>query len=49
MLLSSALYGEGSPLAKKRFRRWRKALLKDKIAQVMAQAKEDLPTQSQPR
>ena len=49
MLLSSALYGEGSPLAKKRFRRWRKALLKDKIAQVIAQAKEDLPTRSQPR
>jgi hypothetical protein len=49
MLLASALYGEGSLLAKKRFRRWRKALLKDKIAQVIAQAKEDLPTRSQPR
>jgi hypothetical protein len=49
MLLASALYGQGSPLAKKHFRRWRKALLKDKIAQVIAQAKEDLPIQSQPR
>jgi hypothetical protein len=49
MLLSSALYGEGSPLAKQRFRRWRKALLQDKIAQVIAQAKKDLPTRKQPR
>jgi hypothetical protein len=48
-LLAQALYGEGSALAKKQYRRWRKALLKDKIAQVIAQAKADLPTQAQSR
>ncbi|MGA2864011.1 MAG: hypothetical protein ABSF95_05940 [Verrucomicrobiota bacterium] len=48
-LLSALLCGEGSELAKKRFRQWRKALLKDKIAQVIAQAKADLPTRVQPR
>ena len=48
-LLSQALYGEGSALAKKRFRQWRKALLKDKIDQIIAQAKADLPARSQPR
>jgi hypothetical protein len=48
-LLSAALYGEGSALAKRRFRQWRKALLKDKIAQVIAQAKTDLPTNAAPR
>jgi len=48
-LLSVALYGEGSTLAKRRYRQWRKALLKDKIAQVLAQAKTDLPTKAQAR
>jgi hypothetical protein len=48
-LLSAALYGEGSALAKRRYRQWRRALLKDKIAQVIAQAKTDLPTQTQRR
>jgi hypothetical protein len=48
-LLSAALYGEGSPLAKQRYRQWRKALLKDKIAQVIAQAKTDLPAKAQAR
>jgi len=48
-LLANALYGEGSALAKKSHRRWRKALLKDKIAQVLAQAKQDLPTRGQTR
>lgn len=48
-LLSAALYGEGSKLAKRRFRQWRKALLNDKITQVIDQAKTDLPTQTQPR
>lgn len=48
-LLSAALYGEGSALAKRRFRQWRKALLKDQIARVIAQAKADLPTQGQGR
>ena len=48
-LLASALYGEGSALAKRRSRQWRKALLKDKSAQIIAQAKKDLPTRAQPR
>jgi hypothetical protein len=48
-LLSAALYGEGSPGAKKRYRQWRKALLKDKIAHVIAQAKTDLPARAQAR
>jgi hypothetical protein len=43
-LLAQALYGEGSALAKQRYRRWRKALLKDKIMEVIAEAKTDLPT-----
>ena len=48
-LLSQALYGEGSPLAKRRFRQWRKALLKDKIQQIIARAKLDLPARAQSR
>jgi hypothetical protein len=48
-LLSAALYGEGSALAKRRYRQWRKALLKDKIAAIIAQAKADLPTHRAPR
>lgn len=48
-LLSATLYGEGSVWAKRRYRQWRKALLKDKIAQVIAQAKADLPTRAQTR
>jgi hypothetical protein len=48
-LLSALLHGEGSEPAKKRFRRWRKALLKDKITQVIAEAKADLPARGQPR
>ena len=48
-LLSQALYGEGSALAKKRYRQWRKALLKDKITQLIAQAKADLPARAQTR
>jgi hypothetical protein len=48
-LLSQALYGEGSALAKKRFRQWRKALLKDKITHIIAQAQADLPTRVQGR
>jgi len=44
-LLCAALYGEGSALAKRRYRLWRKWLLKDKITEVIAQAKTDLPTQ----
>ena len=48
-LLCDLLYGEGTQLAKKRFRRWRKALLKDRVAEVIAEAKADLPTQSSAR
>jgi len=48
-LLCEALYGEGSALAKKRYRQWRKALLKDKITQIIAQAKADLPARPQAR
>ena len=48
-LLSATLYGEGSPLAKKRYRQWRKALLKDRIDHVIAQAQADLPTQKAAR
>jgi hypothetical protein len=48
-LLSAALHGEGSTLAKRQQRRWRKALLKDKIAQVIAQAQVALPTRGPAR
>ena len=48
-LLTDALYGEGSALAKKRYRQWRKALLKDGIAKIIAQAKADLPARPQLR
>src|SRR5439155_23913128 len=48
-LLASALYGEGSALAKKRYRQWRKTLLKDKIPHIIAQAKADLPSGRQTR
>lgn len=48
-VLSTALFGEGSDLAKKRHRQWRKALLKDKIAQVIAQAQAALPTRGPAR
>jgi hypothetical protein len=42
-LLSVALYGEGTALAKRRYRLWKKWLLKDKVADIITQAKEDLP------
>ncbi len=48
-LLAQSLYGEGSPLAKQRFRQWRKALLKDEITSIIAQAKADLPSRPGPR
>ncbi len=48
-LLSQALYGEGCPLAKRRFRHWRKALLKDQIGRVIAQAKAELPARGASR
>jgi hypothetical protein len=48
-LLCEALYGAGSVLAKKRYRQWRQALLKDKITQIIVQAKADLPARPQAR
>ncbi len=48
-LLSQALYGEGTPLAQRRFRQWRKALLKDQIGQIIAQAKAELPARGASR
>ena len=45
-LLSAAIYGEGTALARRRYRLWKKWLLKDKVAEVIKQAKEDLPTQA---
>jgi len=48
-LLSSALYGEGSALAKRHQRRWRKTLLKDKIAHIIAQAQAALPARGAAR
>ena len=48
-LLSAALYGEGSPLARRRYRLWKKWLLKDKVAEVIEQANRDLPVQAAPR
>ena len=48
-LLSEALYGQGSAVAKKRYRQWRKALLKDKVTQIITQAKADLPARAQSR
>ncbi len=48
-LLTQALYAEGSALAKKRYRQWRKALLKDKIDQIISQARAELPARAQTR
>jgi hypothetical protein len=45
-LLSAALYGEGTALARRRYRLWKKWLLKDKVAEVIQQAKQDLPEQA---
>lgn len=48
-LLTHALYGEGAALAKLRFRQWRTVLLQDKVDDVVAQAKADLPARGQAR
>lgn len=45
-LLAAATYGEGTAQAKRRYKLWKKWLLKDKVAQVITQAKEDLPTKA---
>jgi hypothetical protein len=43
-LLAETLYGEGSPAAKRHYRLWKKWLLKDKVAQIITQATEELPS-----
>lgn len=48
-LLAAAIYGEGTALAKRRYKLWKKWLLKDKVAQVIQQANEDLPTKAADR
>lgn len=48
-LLSAALYGEGTAQAKRHYRLWKKWLLKDKVAQIIQQATEDLPTKAASR
>jgi hypothetical protein len=48
-LLAEALYGEGSPLAKRRYRQWRKALLKNRVEHVIAQARTELPASAERR
>jgi hypothetical protein len=45
-LLTAALYGEGTALAKRRYRLWKKWLLTDKVAALIQQAKEDLPVEA---
>ena len=45
-LLSVALYGEGTAWAKRRYRLWKKWLLKDKVADIISQASEDLPQEA---
>jgi hypothetical protein len=48
-LLAELLYGDDSPLAKRQARRWRKNLLKDKLAQIITEAKADLPKRTEAR
>ena len=45
-LLAAALYGEGTVMAKRRYRLWKKWLLKDQVAEVINQAKEALPQEA---
>jgi hypothetical protein len=45
-LLAAALYGEGTAMAKRRYRLWKKWLLKDKVVEIISQAKADLPKES---
>jgi hypothetical protein len=48
-LLSAALYGGGSAQAKRHYRLWKKWLLKDKVAQIIQMATENLPTKAASR
>lgn len=45
-LLATAIYGEGTPQARRHYRLWKKWLLKDKIAHLITQATEQLPTEA---
>ena len=45
-LLAAAIYGEATPQAKRHYRLWKKWLLKDKVAQIIKQATEALPTKA---
>jgi hypothetical protein len=45
-LLAAAIYGEGTPQARHHYRLWKKWLLKDKVAQIITQATEELPTEA---
>lgn len=45
-LLATALYGEGTALTKRRYRLWKKWLLKDKVSDIISQAKDDLPKET---
>lgn len=48
-LLAAAIDGEGTLQAKRHYRLWKKWLLKDKVAQIIAQATAELPTQADRR
>jgi hypothetical protein len=48
-LLADALHGEGTVQSKRTFRKWRKALLKDKVQQVIEQAMALMPKGRQAR
>lgn len=45
-LLAAALYGEGTALTQRRYRLWKKWLLKDKVTDIISQAKDDLPQET---
>lgn len=49
MLLANAIHGEGSPQAKRAYRRWRRRCLADKIDLVIAEAKAQLPKPAKTR
>ena len=48
-LLAAALYGEGTGVAKRRYRLWKKWLLKDRVADIIQQATGDLPRKASAR
>ena len=48
-LLVDALHGEGTTQSKRCFRKWRKALLKDKVQQIIESALESMPKGGQAR